>query len=533
MAASLKKHDRVWCWGFSGILILLTTLPYLVGFASQGESWRFTGFVFAVEDGNSYIAKMMLGARGDWLFRTPYTSLPQEGVLAYLPYLLLGKLAAPPALHEQLVVLYHLFRSLAIPVAVFAVYSFVSVFTERRFWRRWVVVLATIGGGLGWLLVLLDSLWLEGMPLDFYSPEAFGFLSLFGLPHLAMARALLMLALAWFLRSYDDPVRAWMAGGALLLLTLMQPITIVAAYAVLCVYLLAVGVQALRDRSSSRWKTWFACALRAGAPALPLVIYYVVSFRTDPFLRTWTAQNRILSPDPWHYFFAYALILVPAVFGVAWVVREGHEEGLLPTMWALILPLLAYAPHNLQRRFPDGVWVALLVLAALGIEKGVHLNELWKRRLQLGLLTLSLPTSLLLIWGGLDVARHPAQPAFRPSEEVAAFLWLADHATPGDLALCSFQTGNALPAWAPMYVVIGHGPESAHFSRFERQVESIFKSVSLQPEEMSLLQDWGVDWIWLGPNERKLGSWEPSQEGMLSLQYDMEPYEIYFLYPDG
>ena len=51
------------------------------------------GFIFAVEDGNSYIAKMLSGVQGAWLFRTPYTSMQQGGVL-----MLRGRyLQIPPA----------------------------------------------------------------------------------------------------------------------------------------------------------------------------------------------------------------------------------------------------------------------------------------------------------------------------------------------------------------------------------------------------------------------------------------------------
>jgi hypothetical protein len=307
----------------------------------------------------------------------------------------------------------------------------------------------------------------------------------------------------------------------------------VAVYTVVGVFLLATGVRAMRHGSWIRWKIWFFSGLRMGAPALPLVIYYLVVFRIDPFLRAWTAQNRILSPNPWHYVFAYALILAPAVFGIAWVVREDHEKALLPVMWVLILPILAYAPHNLQRRFPEGVWVALLVLAAVGFEKGLRISRLWKRRLGLVLLGFSLPTSLLLLWGGLQVARHPGEPAFRAAEEVAAFRWLADNAVPGDLVLSSYQTGNALPAWAPLYVVVGHGPESAHLTTFQEKVEAIFWEVSLEPEEAALLLDWGVDWVWFGPDEHDIGSWEPAREDFLTLRYDVEPYEIYLVRPEN
>jgi hypothetical protein len=528
VAASLKNRDRAWCWGYSGLLILLTSIPYLVGFAAQGESWRFTGFVFGVEDGNSYIAKMMFGARGDWLFRTPYTSLPQQGVLAFVPYIVLGKLAAGTALHEQLVALYHLFRSLAIPAVVFATYAFASVFLERNSWRRWLVLLSTLGGGFGWLLIVLDRVpWMGSLPLELYSPETFGFLSIFGLPHLALARALLLLALAWYLTSLERPQRAWQAGGALVALSFFQPIAVVVAYAVLSVHLAAVGIRALQRRAWNAWKQWLYSALRTGILVFPFVLYYAVSFQSDAFLRAWAHQNRILSPAPPHYVLAYGPILLPAVIGLILTIRAGEGKELLPTAWVLAFPVLAYAPQNLQRRLPEGVWVALLVLAAIGIERGVKISQRWKRTLMHLITALSLPMSLLLLWGGLNVSRHPSAPVFRPGAEVDAFLWLRENAVAGDVVLSSFETGNALPAWAPLYVVIGHGPESADLSYFQDQVRTGYQGTPMEADERSFLMEAGVDWVWLGPRERELGSWNPSGESFLNLAYDKFPYQIY------
>jgi len=124
-------------WLYSFTVILLTTIPYLLGLTAEGSEWVFTGFVFGVEDGNSYIAKMLLGASGDWLFRTPYSAAQQSGVLAFLPYLLLGKLAAGPELHLQLVILFHLFRIAVIPLAIWATYRFVDYVLQDKSWSAW------------------------------------------------------------------------------------------------------------------------------------------------------------------------------------------------------------------------------------------------------------------------------------------------------------------------------------------------------------------------------------------------------------
>ena len=69
----MTRAERRWCLGLSVVLMLLTSIPYLVGFQEQRGAWAFTGFVFGVGDGNSYIAKMLQGAAGAWLFRTPYS----------------------------------------------------------------------------------------------------------------------------------------------------------------------------------------------------------------------------------------------------------------------------------------------------------------------------------------------------------------------------------------------------------------------------------------------------------------------------
>ena len=112
--------ERRWVLVFAALVALLTSLPYLVGFYAQGDEWVFTGFVFGVEDGNSYIAKMLSGAFGAWKFVSPYSAYPQTGVWIYPLYIWLGKLAAPPGLHEQLVALFHMLRLGAVFLAVLA-----------------------------------------------------------------------------------------------------------------------------------------------------------------------------------------------------------------------------------------------------------------------------------------------------------------------------------------------------------------------------------------------------------------------------
>ena len=138
-------------------IMLLISLPVFLGFSFEGENWRFSGAVIGIEDANSYIAKMQRGAEGDWLFRTPYTTMEQDGVLLYLPYLLLGKLTGGAGQHEQLVALYHLFRIAAGVFALFMTWRFIGVFIEDSKLHLWAWLAAALGGGLGWLPAILGT----------------------------------------------------------------------------------------------------------------------------------------------------------------------------------------------------------------------------------------------------------------------------------------------------------------------------------------------------------------------------------------
>ena len=57
----ISREEYHWLWKAVLFLLILTSIPYLIGFARQGSEWRFAGFLFGVEDGNSYIAKMLSG----------------------------------------------------------------------------------------------------------------------------------------------------------------------------------------------------------------------------------------------------------------------------------------------------------------------------------------------------------------------------------------------------------------------------------------------------------------------------------------
>ncbi|MGB7539274.1 MAG: hypothetical protein WBM17_12115 [Anaerolineales bacterium] len=497
----VTRSEWRWVLIFAAAASLLLALPYLAAYSAQGEEWRFSGFLFGVEDGNSYIADMRLGTDGAWLFRIPYTTEPQSGALIYLPFLLLGKLAGGAAMHEQLVALFHLARIAAGIAMLLAIYRFLASFIESVPLRRWGLIAAAFGGGFGWILLAKGA-----YPLEFTSPEAFGFLSLFGLPHLAAARALLLLSLAWFISpaAEENPARAGVKIGlGLALGWFFQPLVVIVAWVVGAAYLALLfhRFRIRREPVSVSLRAPLIRALVAAAVTLPLLLYSVLSFSLDPVLRQWAAQNTLPAPPVWHYLLSYGVLLIPALGG-AWRTRREDERWLLPVGWMIVVPVLVYLPVSIQRRLVEGFWMALVVLALLFVERRLK-EAAWRPAfiLATGLL---LPAAVLF-WGlAFSAALKPATPIFIPQAEARALLWLDANAGPGAIVLSTYNAGNALPAWTGRTAFIGHGPETLHNPEKFVLVDAVMDGKRPDDERLAALAQSGADYVLVGPAEQSL-----------------------------
>lgn len=518
----ISPGERRWLLIFAIIVLLITTIPYLAGYQAQSSEWRFSGFVFGVDDGNTYIAKMLRGSSGDWLFRTPYTAYPQKGFLAFLPYYLLGKLASPPGIHDQLVALFHLFRVLAGFLMIWATYMFVAYFVHEVRLRQAGTMLAVLGGGLGFLqLAGLGWLWGERIPLEFYSPETFGFLSLFGLPHLALARALLLFGLLFFVRGIKMlSLREVALGGILwLLLGFVQPLSVVTAWVVAGIYLLLrLGLNWVQEQKNLRF------IIRAGIVVLlisaPMVVYNFTMFMTDPFLRGWGEQNRIFSPPPGDYLLAFGLLLPFVMIGMAHTWQR-RGDWLLLAGWVLAFPLLAYAPYNLQRRLPEGIWVALVILAIAGFGQ---ITQKWKK-VWAAVFYLSFISTALVFLGAVITVMKPAAPVFQFGDLVEAYQFVGQNAGKDDVVLASFSVSNGLPAYAPVRTITGHGPESVNAKMLNPRVDAFFKAETLDALRIELLREFNVRYYIHFVRDES--TWQPDTASFLTLVYANASTQIF------
>ena len=121
-------------------------------------------------------------------------------------------------------------------------------------------------------------------------------------------------------------------------------------------------------------------------------------------------------------------------------------------------------------------------------------------------------------------------PLFRPADEVAVFEQLGSSAHPGDIVLSSYETGNALPSWAPERVVVGHGPESVGLADLLPKVQRFYSVDADDAERQRLIQELNIRYIFYGPSEVGLGGWQVGNAPYLQLVGKSGEYQVYQVY---
>lgn len=529
---TVSKQEWRWLIGWSAAILLISSLPYLYGWWLSTPQMQFSGFFIGVEDANSYLAKMRQGAGGGWLFHLPYTPEPHQGAYLFSFHLLLGKLARPGSI--PLPLMYHLARLVFGLGLLVTLYYFISYFTPQVAQRRFAFLLAAGGSGLGWLVIALQLTPRLGLPLDLYVPEAFIFLVLFHLPHLALAETLLFWAVLWTLQSWQTNHWLPSLGAACALLG----VALIAAFYV-GVFVIVLGLTALVltlwggtvRRMAGSWLKLICVPLLS----LPVLIYDAYVFSANPVLAVWSQQNLILSPEPWHYLLAYGPLILLAVYGglhlgnsaVTSAPFERKIELTFLVVWCLVFPLLVYLPFNLQRRLVVGVQLPLAILATYGVFYLTNrLRSDRQRWLRAGLLVFFSLTNLALLLGGLASISLRQPPIFHPASQLEAMRWL-DQAASGEVVLAVYETGNILPAYANVRAFVGHGPETIHSDERRAQAQQFFAAATSDAWRKALLAEFNVRYVYYGPAEKAAGDFAPARAPYLEEIYHQGDVQIF------
>lgn len=533
---------KPWFWITAGTVVAvfaMTNLPYLFAVNAAGQNSVFGGFLLNPIDGNSYLAKMYQGWRGDWRFTLPYTAQPGSGGYLFLFYIFLGHLAR--WVNLPLLLVFHIFRIIGTGGMLIALYYFFKVtLVEKRFYVP-AFALAALGSGLGWLLLPFGA-----FTSDYWVAETYPFLSAYANPHFVIGLALLLWILAQQARSKGlAAIDKFLIALAALGLSVISPFGVVIALAVSGIGMLWNVWKAMAGKGQPLGEYWhlvwsepFFWILLGGAP---LSIYDFWIVRVDPVLAGWNLQNLTPAPPLWDTFVSLSPVLLLAVPGL-WILYRNRDQGIsrgqrLLLIWALAGLMLLYAPFGLQRRFMMGLYIPLVGLAMLGLLSLAARIQKRMSFLFLVVLLLALPTNLLVLLAAQHGAQTHDPQIYLTRGESLAFSWIEKNTPTDALVLASPQAGLLIPAYTGRRVVYGHPFETVNAEVKENLVMQWFgegKPLNVADQKAQQLQEFldqqRVDYIFLGPREQKLGGLPAGLR--LTEVYHAEGVEVFAVPPE-
>ena len=99
---------------------------------------------------------------------------------------------------------------------------------------------------------------------------------------------------------------------------------------------------------------------------------------------------------------------------------------------------------------------------------------------------------------------------FWSADLLAGVEWLGENTSWEETVLAAFETGSLIPARIGHRVVLGHWMETVDFRAKQETVARFYAADTPDEERRELLKGWGVVYVFHGPEERRLGGFDPA-----------------------
>jgi len=472
------------------VVVLLASLPYIVGLVDHPKDGVFVGFTYNIDDACVYASWVRQIADGSFLIRNQYTSEPQHALQFNVFFLVLGLISRVTHLSPPLVL--HLARIVLGIGLLLLVWRFSGRFFRDPIERSLIVPIVGLSAGLGWLVPGIEG---HRGPVDLWQPEAITFLSIYLNPLFLVGMILMVASLHFLYRMKDS--RAWgdalLAGLMLLILGNVHTYDVATVGAVWAVYLVAKIVRTRRVP----WRVIGMSAV-AAAVALPSLAYQLYLYHHEEVFRL-----RVESPTPspafWAYLMGYGLVLALAIAG-AWLALRQKRGALVLVVWSLIGFALPYAPIAQQRKLVMGLHIPLAILATIAAAELVRrVGQRNARAVAMLLIALLVPSNLSFLAQDIGrLRRNDTAPEFRPyvfPVELRAMRWLREHTKPEDTVLTVPELALYVPVFAGNRVYYGHWSETPGYGEKIREWWAFINPATPEDWRLAYLRHTGARYL--------------------------------------
>lgn len=515
------RSDTVFVGLVTALVLLVTSLPYAYAYLTEPAGQQYMGIMVNVPDHTQYFSWMreLTDANLAANKMTPEANRPLFFNLLWWGMGRLGNL-----LNVGFAEMFQVLRVVSTITFLPLAYRMVAWFLKERWMARLAFLVLTFTSGFGWVLVVIKYLTGNELlfPLNVFIAEANTFYCILGYPHF-IAALLYILVFDLVLRGQvKGQLRysVW-AGLFALFLGWQHAYDLAIIYGVLGAYALLLW---LRDRRLPMYmvKSGLIIGLISFWPAL----YSVALTSLDP---VW---EEVLKQFANAGVFTPGLLHLPILLGVAFLLalytvirdnplrlRQVSDNDLFLRGWFLISFVLVYLPVDYQIHMLNGWQVPYAILAVIGLDRYVIPwlsrvakipdREVVRRWAAAALMLMIIPTNLyLLAWRFVDLGRHD-HPYYLYDDELDAMRWLDQNAQEDDVVFSSITIGQYIPAMTGTHAYLAHWAQTLDFFTKSDNVELFYGGGLTEDGAQSILQASSVDYVFVGPAERKLGAANP------------------------
>jgi hypothetical protein len=458
-------------------VLALTVLPYLYAHISTPSNLVYTGLMFDVPDHAQYWS-WITASRDSVFISNTMTPEANAAIFANPPMWALAQ--AQTIFGLSFPVLFQWWRVLAIGLLVPALVVFVRMMVPERERQAAALVIALIGSGFGWLLIVAKKIlgfadvpW----PTDLYTVEPNTFWSMLAYPHIALAQALILTTMIGSWLAYrKGGLGYWLlAAVSAAALSVSHAYDLITIYAVLGVYGVVTWI---RDRRFPVRLT--AVGLVVLLCSGPAALYYQRLTANDPLWRAVLSQYSnagVWTPPHLHLIMLMGAPLLLAVLGTLRRDRWSEERWFVLT-WAGTGLLLIYLPVVFQIKLLSGWQFPIAVLAAHGWHDRIRpaLVPRMSSRPAFALLVLLVSSTNLYLfaWRFTELRRHSA-PYYLHHDQLDVLAWLAQHAAKSDVVLAQPELGQFVPNYGGARAYLAHWAMTNRFFERRANVEKFFE----------------------------------------------------------
>ena len=530
MTAIFARREWLYVGAFILVVLALTTLPFLFAYQSAPDDQQFMGIMVNVADHAQYFS-WMRESRTQVLVPNQMTPESSTPLLFNFLWWTLGRIQNLTGMDYA--GLFQITRWLAGAFVMVATYLFCAVVFQNRT-KRWIAFLVgTLGGGVGWIWIVLKylspaTIQPSGANFTLFASEPNTFFNVLAFPHFSIAAGLIAVIFTLVLlgQKSQNMRYAWAAAAVSLLLSVQHAYDMFIIYPVIGLYALFIWT---RDRKFPTYlfKLGVIVVLVSMWPALQA---FLITTADDVWRGVLSQFDNAgaWTPSP---------LLLPILMGFGWLLaiwaldirtpwRKRDDTHLFIMAWFLSHFVLIYLPMNFQIHLLSGWQVVIGVLATIGLYTRV-LPFLWRifknrspqtltRFAAAGLILLVVPVNVYLFgWRFVDLRRAEA-PYYMPTDTVAAYDYLETQVASDDVVLSSLTVGQYVPMLTGARAFLAHWAQTLDFYGKENMVAAFFSVETDDETRQDVLRQYSVDYVLFTPEEQALGAYDPADAPYLS-----------------